>query len=152
LGLYFTCTCQLLFSFLFKARCQNNIATILEKQGRRKQALKIMKSTLPVLHECLPPTHPDIATLHINIATIYDTIGDYSNAINNYQSCLQIQNASLPSHHPDLARTKLYMKWSTAHIQHHEELAKHVRKMLNFARFLLRSNYLKHIKRNEAYY
>ena len=129
--------------YLVKARCQNNIATTLEKQGRRKEALQIMKSTLPVLCENLPPTHPDIAALHINIGTIYDKIGDYSSALGHYQSCHDIQTKSLPPHHPDLTRTKDYMKWSTAHIRRREELAQHVRKYSKLACLRFPSPYLK---------
>jgi tetratricopeptide (TPR) repeat protein len=121
-------SCMSTCFLFFKARCQNNIAIIFAKQGRRRKALKIMESTLPIIREYLPSTHPDIAALHINIATIYDSIGDYSSALNNYQSCLQIQNVSLSAHHPDLTRTKHYMKWSTAHIQQREALSKHVSK------------------------
>ena len=123
----------------FKAKHQNNIATIFEKQGRRKEALKIMESTLPVLRECLPPTHPDIAALHINIGTIYDKIGDYSSALENYQSCLRIQNASLPPHHSDLTRTKYYMKLSIAHVQQRDGSARHVREysILRISDYLL---------------
>ena len=113
---------------MFQARCQNNIATIFEKQGRRREALEVMESTLSVLRECLPPTHPDIAALHINIGTIYDKIGDHSSALQNYQSCLRIQNASLPPHHSDLNRTKDHMKWSIALIQQRDEPPRHVRK------------------------
>ena len=124
---------------LFKARYQNNIATIFEKQGRRKEALKIMESTLPVLRECLPPTHPDIAALYINIGTIYDKIGDPSSALENYQSCLHIQTASLPPHHSDLTRTKHYMKLSTARVQQRYGSARHVREyfILHISGYLL---------------
>jgi tetratricopeptide (TPR) repeat protein len=115
---------------MFKAKTRNNIATLLEKHGRRKEALKNMKSTLETLREHLPPTHPEIAASYNNIGTFYYEMEDYPNALLNYEKCRDIQQASLPSQHPDLARTNLYMKRTMAIIQQRERTSTEVRNLV----------------------
>ena len=117
--------------FVFKAKIRNNIATLLEKQGRPREAIENVEYTLKVLCECLPPTHPEIAASYSNIATLYYQIEDYSNALISYEKCHDIQEASLPAHHPDLNRTKLYMRRTMAIIQQRDRGSRHVRKIFH---------------------
>jgi len=143
---------HIIFSFLtFEAKTHNNIATLLGKQGRRKEALKHMKSTLETLRERLPPTHPEIAASYNNIGTSYYEMEDYSNALVNYEKCRDIQQASLPSQHPDLARTNRYIKRIMSIIQQSERTLTKVRKIVYSACSLLRE-YLRNMEKfNEVF-
>jgi hypothetical protein len=96
-----------------------------------------MKSTLETLREHLPPTHPEIAASYNNIGTFYYEMEDYSNALLNYEKCRDIQQASLPSQHPDLARTNLYMRRTMAIIKQRERTSTEVRKIFDLVCCLL---------------
>jgi tetratricopeptide (TPR) repeat protein len=134
------------FFLVLKARIYNNIGTVLEKQGHRKEALKNMESALEIFRECLPPTHPEIAVLYNNIATSYYQIQEYSNALFNYERCFNIQKVSLPPQHPDLVRTDLYMKSTMAIIQQREKTPRQVSKILDRVRCSLPFSCLRNLK------
>ena len=52
----------------------------------------------------LPPGHPNRALPRVNLGNVYLAGGEYKLAQQEYESALELQK-SLPSDHPDIART-----------------------------------------------
>jgi tetratricopeptide (TPR) repeat protein len=102
------------------------LATIHDKQGRHKEALENMAHALRMFRECLPSTHPEIAASLSNIGTFYYKKEQYSKAMSYYKRCFSIQEASLPSHHPDIVRTAGLMKQTFVKIEFCDQPLKQV--------------------------
>lgn len=53
----------------------------------------------------MPPGHPNRAFPRVNLGNVYFAAGQYDLSLMEYQSALELQEASLPADHPDIART-----------------------------------------------
>ncbi|CAF1351987.1 unnamed protein product [Rotaria sordida] len=63
-----------------------------------EQAKEIYGNSLPLLY-------PNRVLLRVNLGNIHLTVGNYQMALEEYEAAIKLQEASLPSNHPDIART-----------------------------------------------
>ncbi|CAF1200789.1 unnamed protein product [Rotaria sordida] len=63
-----------------------------------EQAKEIYDNSLPLLY-------PNRVLLRVNLGNIHLTAGNYQMALEEYEAVIKLQETSLPSNHPDIART-----------------------------------------------
>lgn len=71
-------------------RTYNNLATVLQKQGKLEQTLDWYEKSLQSLINFLPNDHPDIARYYNNIAVVYLDRAQYTQAIQLFNKAIEI--------------------------------------------------------------
>ena len=102
---------------------QNNIALVLNSQGKYPEALEMHQNVLRVRVAILGPDHPDVATtkvlrffkiffglMHVcllqnNIGAVYHAQGKFPEALEVWEEALRVRVATLGPEHLDVAKT-----------------------------------------------
>ncbi len=85
------------------ASCLNNLAGLLESQGKYTEAEPLYRRALEMREKALPEGHPDIATSLNNLAGLLAFQGKYTEAEPLYRRALEIDEKALPEGHPSIA-------------------------------------------------
>ncbi|CAF1283320.1 unnamed protein product [Rotaria sordida] len=75
-----------------------NLGNLDRSRQNFEQAKEIYDNSLPLLY-------PNRVLLRVNLGNIHLTVGNYQMALEEYEAAIKLQETSLPSNHPDIART-----------------------------------------------
>lgn len=109
---------------------KNNIAGILQHQGKLLQALDIYEECLRLETDHLPALHPHLAISYANIATVYNDLNEWENELKFALKALDIEQRSLPSDHPTLATTHSNIALTLRNLDRNEEAILHLQKTI----------------------
>ena len=79
----------------------NNLAGLLESQGKYEEAEPLYRRALKIYEKALGPDHPSVATTLNNLATLYKSQGKYEEAEPLYRRALKIIKEKLGENHPN---------------------------------------------------
>ena len=77
------------------ADTQNNIAMVLEKQGKFDEALELYEMALKTTIEALGHNHVDVAMTYGNMANVEQQLGNFQKALELFEKALSIFRQSL---------------------------------------------------------
>jgi tetratricopeptide (TPR) repeat protein len=88
------------------ADTQNNIAGVLEAQGKFEEALELYQKSLNTKIQAVGPSHVSVAMTYGNIGNIYNRLGQLEKALEMHQKDLEIKLKTVGPSHVSVADTK----------------------------------------------
>src|SRR5262249_22201809 len=87
------------------ANIMNDLALVLELQGRKDEARELFSSALEIWERTRGPDHPSVALVLHNLGSLANQSGDYITGRVYLERSLAIRSAKLGSDNPDVATT-----------------------------------------------
>ncbi len=94
------------------ANSLNNLANVLIRRGKLKEAEPLLRQALQIYRKHLGAESPRVATVLVNLAVLLDAREDSRAAIGLVRQALAIRRQHVPESHPNIARTLAVLAFS----------------------------------------